>query len=54
MTGAGVEPGDVLKMLARDTHFDCDKAAAIFKSMMNAGVVPDLLTYTLVIKGYVP
>jgi pentatricopeptide repeat protein len=32
---------------------DCDKAAAIFKSMMSAGVVPDLLTYTLVIKGYV-
>merc|ERR1719146_199970 len=32
---------------------DCDKAAAVFKTMMNAGVVPDLLTYTLVIKGYV-
>merc|ERR1719420_2486279 len=32
---------------------DCDKAAAVFKSMMSAGVVPDLLTYTLVIKGYV-
>merc|ERR1719146_37541 len=30
---------------------DCDKAAAVFKSMMSAGVVPDLLTYTLVIKG---
>merc|ERR1719506_2636975 len=32
---------------------DCEKAAAVFKSMMSAGVVPDLLTYTLVIKGYV-
>merc|ERR1719174_3447358 len=32
---------------------DCDKAAAVFESMMSAGVVPDLLTYTLVIKGYV-
>merc|ERR1719146_368872 len=32
---------------------DSDKAAAVFKSMMSAGVVPDLLTYTLVIKGYV-
>merc|ERR550537_1941885 len=32
---------------------DGDKAAAVFKSMMSAGVVPDLLTYTLVIKGYV-
>merc|ERR1719326_2547119 len=32
---------------------DCDKAAAVFKTMMSAGVVPDLLTYTLVIKGYV-
>jgi pentatricopeptide repeat protein len=32
---------------------DAEKAAAVFKSMMSAGVVPDLLTYTLVIKGYV-
>merc|ERR1719420_313119 len=32
---------------------DSDKAAAVFKSMMSAGVVPDLLTYTLLIKGYV-
>jgi pentatricopeptide repeat protein len=32
---------------------DADKAAAVFKSMMSAGVVPDLLTYTLLIKGYV-
>jgi len=32
---------------------DSEKAAAVFKSMMSAGVVPDLLTYTLVIKGYV-
>merc|ERR1719238_1233939 len=32
---------------------DCEKAAAVFKTMMGAGVVPDLLTYTLVIKGYV-
>jgi len=32
---------------------DSDKAAAIFKSMMTAGVVPDLQTYSLVIKGYV-
>merc|ERR1719146_230261 len=32
---------------------DCEKAAAVFMSMMSAGVVPDLLTYTLVIKGYV-
>merc|ERR1719428_704436 len=32
---------------------DADKAAAVFKSMMSAGVVPDLNTYTLLIKGYV-
>merc|ERR550514_1699236 len=32
---------------------DSDKAAAVFKNMMSAGVVPDLLTYSLVIKGYV-
>merc|ERR1719478_1394134 len=32
---------------------DADKAAAVFKSMMSAGVMPDLLTYTLLIKGYV-